>query len=96
MRRLLLLLCLVFGLSAFAQLDTDNPFKQSENGSTSVAGKAGTGNENEYNGPDTANNDPNPGGPQPIDDYIPFLVIVALGIISYVSYSKHLKLHHSK
>ncbi|WP_304343443.1 hypothetical protein [Chryseobacterium koreense] len=96
MKRLLLLFCLVFGLSAFAQVDADNPFKQSENGSTSVVGKAGTGNENQDNGPDTANNEGNPGGPQPIDDYIPFLALTALGIIVYISYSRCLKLPHSK
>lgn len=96
MKRLLLLLCLVFGLNAFAQVDADNPFKQSENGSNSMAGKAGAGNENEYNGPETANNEGNPGGQQPIDDYIPVLVLAAVGIIAYVSYSKQVKLPHLK
>lgn len=96
MKRLLLLLCLVFGLNAFAQVDADNPFKQSENGSNSMAGKAGAGNENEYNGPETANNEGNPGGPQPIDEYIPLLALTALGIIVYISYNKRLKLPHSK
>ncbi|KMQ71120.1 hypothetical protein ACM44_08025 [Chryseobacterium koreense CCUG 49689] len=96
MKRMLLLICLVFGLSAFAQLDADNPFKQSENGSTGVAGKAGTGNENEYTGPETANNEGNPGGPQPIDDYVPLLVLAGVGIIAYVSYNKRLKATHLK
>lgn len=39
--------------------------------------------------PETAGFPGNPGEPVPIDDYIPLLIVAAVGIIVYKSYTKN-------
>lgn len=62
------------------QATDDNVFRQSENSGSSSSDTPQNGQpvtEEPNNGPG------NPGGPVPIDQYIPFLLVLAAGLVIY-------------
>lgn len=83
MKNLLLLLLFLTGTAIQAQEKTEqNPFAESDAASAiDQSGLAADGNPGNPNGDD----DPEP---VPIDDYIPLLMIVAAGMITYKTYSR--------
>ena len=81
-KTLYIFFCLI-GTLHFAQGAAANPFEESEKNSESKT--SNQSNWESQNGDETAG-DPgggNPGPDLPIDDYIPLLVLTALGIIIY-------------
>ncbi len=85
MKKLVFILPLFLFVTAFAQYaDSENRFQESEQRQ-----KETTENNNSLsNGAAApmATGDPgNPGDPVPINNYIPFLVITAMGIMAYVA-----------
>lgn len=79
----------LFFISAFGFAQKgQNPFGQTEY--ENVAVKEETGKDEVPTAPDvTAKDGPgNTGDPAPIDDYIPLLLIAAVGLIAYTSYRK--------
>ena len=83
MMKKLLLILLIFSGYAISAEQENNPFFESEKNNTKTEVKT----ENSYKaakGPGNPDNDPD----LPIDDYIPFLVITAVAMISYRTYRK--------
>lgn len=80
MKKILYIFFFLIGTLHFGQGVAANPFEESEK--ESGAFNSGNGDEAEIL-PDTQKNGGNPGDPTPIDDYIPLLVLTALGIIIY-------------
>ncbi len=85
---LILFLFLVYGISFSQYAGNDNRFSQEE---------SNTSSRDEIKPYEPSNNTPqdtggpgNPGDPQPIDDYIPLLMITALGTIAYITRKKKL------
>ena len=96
MRKILAFLFICMSLVAYSQ--GQNPF--AEGGDQTVLSKSSKGSSGEYptqqfDNPNAApadvqaSDDPgNPGDVVPIDDYIPLLLIVAMGLIVYNTYRK--------
>lgn len=70
----------------FAQKQSSNRFEETEQEQNSEFGESSTAKE-----PEVASTPGNPDGDDdlPIDDYIPLLIIAAVGIIVYKSYTKN-------
>ncbi len=66
-------------------MSSENPFMESERDKTESASRNAP-NENE--GPEVAYDPGNPSDPAPIDNYIPLLLMSAIGIIFYATYKK--------
>lgn len=82
-----ILYIVLFFISAFGYAQKgDNPFGQTEYDNAAV--KEDAGKDEVPAAPDVTAKDGNPGDPQPIDDYIPLLIITAVGIIAYTAYRK--------
>lgn len=87
MKKILYIVLFFISVFGYAQKG-ENPFGQTEY--ENVATKEDAGKDEVPAAPDTtAKGDPsNPADPQPIDDYIPLLLIAAVGIIAYHTYKK--------
>lgn len=82
-----ILYIVLFLISAFGYAQKgENPFGQTEY--ENVATKEDAGKDEVPAAPDPTAKDGNPADPQPIDDYIPLLLIAAVGIIAYHTYKK--------
>ncbi|MBU8882739.1 hypothetical protein KSK37_06555 [Kaistella sp. DKR-2] len=92
-----ILYIMLFFISAFGYAQKGgNPFGQTEYENTAKEGGA------KYDATQASSDDntkdrgtepseptpPNPGDPTPIDDYIPLLIIAAVGLIAYHTYRK--------
>ena len=85
MRKCFLLILIPFFSVAFSQQNT-NRFDQEDRSSMedqSSMGDRATQNTNDQAGEVVQKGPGNPGEPVPVDDYIPFLLITALGLIVY-------------
>lgn len=80
MKKTLYFLFLLVGLFAYAQ-SGPNPFAEKE--SESAFNKDGAVKENDKDIPQKDTGGGNPGDPVPIDNYIPILILTAVGIIVY-------------
>lgn len=88
MKKSLYLFFILISLFSFAK-NGPNPF--AENESDNTFSKTNTNTNNQSDGNHEASLDSgggNPGDPVPIDNYIPFLVITAVGIMVYHTHKK--------
>ena len=85
MKNLLLIFFFCIGSWAQAQ-DDNNPFSSAERNNEATQTERPAFETANAGGPGNPNNDGD--DPVPIDDYIPLLVVTALGIIIYTSHKK--------
>ncbi|MGV8914044.1 MAG: hypothetical protein ACOH1X_01210 [Kaistella sp.] len=83
MKKILGVILVMFFSIGFAQDQPENRFNEAEQEFNQDS------NEPTAKGPVVAYGPGNPGEPVPIDDYIPLLIIAAVGIIVYKSYTKN-------
>lgn len=86
-KKIIYIVLFFFSQSWYSQQEY-NRFLESEN--SDAVGKDETIGDNVEQAPDIAAKDGigNPNQPAPIDDYIPLLLLAAVGIIAYTTYRK--------
>lgn len=90
MKKLQLLLLLIFFNLGFAQVDADNRFSKSETETTTTEINNQEADGNILNNGDEPQSGPgNPGeDPVPVDQYVGFLLVTAVGFILYTTQKK--------
>ena len=88
MKKLQLLLLLIFFNLGFAQVEADNRFSKSET-ETTTTGKYNQEADDAINNDDVLQRGPgNVGDPVPINQYVGFLLVTAVGFILYTTQKK--------
>ena len=83
MKKILYIFFFLIGTFHFGQGTSENRFEESEKGSSAFNPNKDVESETLGDPPNDADSPGNPGDPTPIDDYIPLLILAALGIIIY-------------